>query len=124
MPYLRIFGLQFRKTIVIFEISILKLVISEFLTHTVIYDIGSALCEGPCPVWVRFIKYAVFSNNTIFIWWVVSLAIAKNFLKNTGKIHRRVLEKEINKISFAMIPIETCSNIIKTKIFTRTFYRV
>ena len=132
MPYLDIFGLEFRKTIVIFEISIFKFVIRESLTNTVIFDIGSAFFkgpgsafrEGPCPVWVRFIKYAVFSNYTIFIWWIVSPTIAKNFLKNMEKIYRRVLEREINKILFAMIPIETCSTIIKTKIFTKTFYRV
>ena len=57
MSYLGIFGLEFLKTIVIFEISTLKLVKNESLIHTVNFDIGSTFsegpgsgfCEGPCP---------------------------------------------------------------------------
>ena len=51
MPYLGIFGLEFQKTIVIFEISTLKSVKTEFLTHTVNFGIGSAFseCSGPGP---------------------------------------------------------------------------
>ena len=49
MPYLGIFGLEFQKAIVIFEISTLKFVISESLTHTVNFSIGSAFSEGPGP---------------------------------------------------------------------------
>ena len=42
MPYLGIFGLDFFKTIVIFEISTLKFIKNESLTHTVNFGIGSA----------------------------------------------------------------------------------
>ena len=45
MLYLGIFGLEFEKTIVIFEISTLEF-FNEFLTHTVNFDIGSALSKG------------------------------------------------------------------------------
>ena len=47
MPYLGIFGLEFqKKTVVIFEISTLKFVISESLTHTVNFGIGSIFFKG------------------------------------------------------------------------------
>ena len=46
MPYLGIFGLEFENNIVIFEISTLKFVISESLSHTVNFSIGSAFSEG------------------------------------------------------------------------------
>ena len=38
-----------KKTVVIFEISTLKFVISESLTHTVNFGIGSAFSGGPGP---------------------------------------------------------------------------
>ena len=47
MPYLGICGLEFQKTIVIFEISTLKFVENESLTHTVNFGIGSAFSKGP-----------------------------------------------------------------------------
>ena len=47
MPYLGIFGLESQKTIVLFEISTLKFVINESLTHTVNFGIGSAFSKGP-----------------------------------------------------------------------------
>ena len=47
MPYFGIFGLEFYKNIVMFEISTLKFFISESLTHTVNFGIGSAFSEGP-----------------------------------------------------------------------------
>ena len=47
MPYLGIFGVEFEKTIVIFEISTLKFVINESLAHTVNFGIGSAFSKGP-----------------------------------------------------------------------------
>ena len=47
MPYLGIFGLEFQKAIVIFEISTLKSVKTEFLTHTVNFGIGSAFAKSP-----------------------------------------------------------------------------
>ena len=40
------FGLEFLKTIVIFEISTLKFVKNESLTHTVNFCIGSAFSKG------------------------------------------------------------------------------
>ena len=46
MPYLGIFGLEFLKTIVIFEINSLKFDQNEFLTHTVNFAIGSAFSTG------------------------------------------------------------------------------
>ena len=46
MPYLGIFGLEFQKTIVIFEISTLEFVKNECLTHTMIFGIGSAFSKG------------------------------------------------------------------------------
>ena len=57
MPYLGILGLEFSKTIVIFEISTLKFVKNESLTHTVNFGIeltfskgsGSAFSEDPGP---------------------------------------------------------------------------
>ena len=57
MPYLGIFGLQFKKTIVIFEISTLTFVKTESLTHIVDFGIGSTFSkclglvfsEGPGP---------------------------------------------------------------------------
>ena len=39
--------LEFEKTIVIFEISTLELVKSEFLTHTANFGIGSTFAKGP-----------------------------------------------------------------------------
>ena len=47
MPFLGIFGLEFLKTIVIFEINTLKFVIIESLTRTVNFGIGSAFSKGP-----------------------------------------------------------------------------
>ena len=47
MPYLGIFGLEFKKTIVIFEINTLQFVKNESLTHTVNFGIGSAFSKGP-----------------------------------------------------------------------------
>ena len=47
MPYLGIFGLEFQKTIIIFEISTLEFVKNESLTHTMNFGIGSAFSKGP-----------------------------------------------------------------------------
>ena len=47
MPYLGIFGLEFQKTSVIFEISTLEFVKYESLTHTMNFGIGSAFSKGP-----------------------------------------------------------------------------
>ena len=47
MPYLGIFGLEFSKSIVIFKIITLKLVIGESLTRTVNCGIGSTFSKGP-----------------------------------------------------------------------------
>ena len=46
MPYLGIFGLEFLKTIAIFEIRTLEFNKHESLTYTVNLDIGSALSKG------------------------------------------------------------------------------
>ena len=46
MPYLGIFGLEFLRTIVIFEISNLEFVKHESLTHTMNFAIGSAFSKG------------------------------------------------------------------------------
>ena len=48
LPYLGIFGLELKnKTIVIFEISTLKFVKNESLTHAVNFGIGSAFSKSP-----------------------------------------------------------------------------
>ena len=47
MPYLGIFGLEFLKKIVILEISTLKFVKYESLTHIVNFGVGSAFSKGP-----------------------------------------------------------------------------
>ena len=70
MPYVGIFGLENLRTIVIFEISNLKFVKHESLTHTMDFGIGnafskglgSAFSEGPG---VCFVKYAEFDNNVL-----------------------------------------------------------
>ena len=51
MTYLGSFGREFRKTIIIFEISTLEFVKNESLTHTVNFTIGSAFSKGLglCP---------------------------------------------------------------------------
>ena len=57
MSYLGIFRIEFLKSSVIFEISTLKFVKIESLTHAVNFGIGSAFSkgpgtafsEGPCP---------------------------------------------------------------------------
>ena len=49
MPCLGMFGLEFLKIIVIFEISTLKFVISKSVTHTMKFGLGSAFSEGPGP---------------------------------------------------------------------------
>ena len=46
MTYLGSFGLEFRETIIIFEISTLEFVKNESLTHTVNFAIGSAFSKG------------------------------------------------------------------------------
>ena len=47
MPYLGIFGLEFWKTIVMFETSTLKFVWNESLNRTVNFGIGSAFSKEP-----------------------------------------------------------------------------
>ena len=47
MPYLGIFGLNQKKTIVIFEIGTLRFLKYEYLTHTVNFGIGSPFSKGP-----------------------------------------------------------------------------
>ena len=46
MYYLHIFGLEFLKTIVIFEIIILEFVKHESLTHIMNFGIGCAFSNG------------------------------------------------------------------------------
>ena len=47
ISYLGIFGLEFSKTIVIFEVRTLKFDKNESLTHTVNFGIGSVFSKGP-----------------------------------------------------------------------------
>ena len=49
MPDLGILGPEFKNNITIFEISPLKFVKYQSLTHTVNFDIGFAFSEGPGP---------------------------------------------------------------------------
>ena len=46
MPYLGIFGLEFQKTIVTFEISTLEFIKNESLTHTMNFGVGSTFSKG------------------------------------------------------------------------------
>ena len=68
MPHLTIFGLEFLRTFVLFEISKLEFVKHESLTHAMNFDIGSTFFKGlgllflkirvRVLVRVHFIKYA------------------------------------------------------------------
>ena len=49
MLYFGIFGLEFEKGIVIYEINVFKVVENESLTHIVNFGVGFALSEGPGP---------------------------------------------------------------------------
>ena len=53
MPYLGTFGLEFDKAIVISEISTLKCLKNESLTHTVNFGIGSAFSKSPVLVFLK-----------------------------------------------------------------------
>ena len=46
MPYLGIFGLELKKTIVLFEINTLEFVENESLSHTVNFGIKPAFSKG------------------------------------------------------------------------------
>ena len=63
MPCLGIFGLEFWRTIVIFETCTLKFVNNEFLTRTVNLSIGSAFSKSPVPDLVPLYKACHFSKN-------------------------------------------------------------
>ena len=65
MHYLGILGVEFLKTIVIFEISTLELVKHEFLTHTVNFGIGSTFSKGPVSA---FLKVRVWFPVCLIIW--------------------------------------------------------
>ena len=45
MPYLGIFGLEFQKTVVIFEVSTLEFVKNESLTYTMNFGVGSTFSK-------------------------------------------------------------------------------
>ena len=70
MPYLGIFGLEFQKTIVIFEMSTLEFAKNGSLTHTINFSIGpnfskgpgSCFSEGPCMGPGPLCKYAFFND--------------------------------------------------------------
>ena len=49
LPYLGIFGQQFQKTTVMFEISALEFVKNESLTHTMNFGVGSTFSKGLGP---------------------------------------------------------------------------
>ena len=76
MPYFGLFGLELSKTIVIFEISTLKLDKNESLTHTGNFGIGSAFTKDPGSAFTEgpgpgpgplFIKYAFkYDENDAF----------------------------------------------------------
>ena len=53
MPYLGTFGLEFEKAIVMSEISTLKCLKYESLTHTVNFGIGSAFSKSPVLVFLK-----------------------------------------------------------------------
>ena len=57
-------GLEFWKTIVIFEISTLEFVQNVFLTHAVNFGIGSYFSKGPGSIFCEssgplYVKYAI-----------------------------------------------------------------
>ena len=68
MSYLGIFGLEFWKRILLFQISTLKFVKNAFSTHTINVSIGSTFSNRqgqlflkvPVLVQARFIKKALF----------------------------------------------------------------
>ena len=80
MSYLGIFGLQFQKTMVIFEISTLGFVKNEFLTHRLSFCIGSVYSKNAVSVFLKvrillqlsFIKYALLDTRDLVL-LVVSL---------------------------------------------------
>ena len=47
LPYFSLFGLEFLKTIVIFEISTFEFITNEIWTHAGNFCIGSAFAKGP-----------------------------------------------------------------------------
>ena len=47
LPYLSIFELNFKKTIVMFDINTLKFVKNEFWTHRMNFGIESSFSKGP-----------------------------------------------------------------------------
>ena len=53
MPYLGTFGLEFEKAIAMSEISTLKCLKYESLTHTVNFGIGSAFSKSPVLVFLK-----------------------------------------------------------------------
>ena len=53
MPYLGTFGLEFEKAIVMSEISTLKCLKYESLTHTVNFGLGSAFSKSPVLVFLK-----------------------------------------------------------------------
>ena len=53
MPYLGTFGLEFEKAIVTSEISTLKCLHNQSLTHTVNFGIESAFSKSPVLVFLK-----------------------------------------------------------------------
>ena len=49
MPYLGIFGLEFKKAVVMYEISTFEFLKTESLTHVVNFGVGSAFSEYAGP---------------------------------------------------------------------------
>ena len=86
MAYLGIFGLEFQKAIVIFEISTLEFVKNESLTYTVIFGIGSTFSKVP---WSAFSEtrgpgpgplYKACRTIYLFVYLFIYLFIYLNFI--------------------------------------------
>ena len=89
-------GQNFKKIIVIFEISILEFVKSESLTHTVNFGIGPAFSEGPGPG--PLYKVCQVINLTVTISdHMYQFATISNMFGNIKKIDSDIYERDCCK---------------------------
>ena len=95
IPYLGIFGPEFLKTIVIFEISTLEFVKDESVTHTTTFGIGStfskglgsAFSEGPGPGPALLYKVCLLKGGSKLVF------VKENFiLKDLQNLQTRISE--------------------------------
>ena len=77
MSYLGILGLEFQKSIVIFEISILKFVTSEFLTDTINFGIESAFSKSTGSTFSKGLGNPLFLKVQTWIRVLVQVCFVK-----------------------------------------------